>query len=471
MDWRRRVKRLATDRFTLSAALFLLIITIGAFCTLFGVLDGKTACAGYAAPSMVKSDPSAPHAAPAGRALSAAALDSSAPVTPWYRQAAKRTAAAETAVQKALTDQHVLIQLYGGYQAFTDRTVVEDTADPAYSVSRLDNGLLTFTGTGAPDPQAQAASLKRLQHALDDRNIPLLYLQSPVKLADGRVLPYGVEDTSSHDMDALLAALDEVGVDYLDFRQTLRDAGGKWENWFYTTDHHWTQEAAFTAFQALCEKLNSYDQTTTISRGVKRSPIAIDETWTLRENYNISTLPNAFLGSHGKRVGSLYAGMDDFALWTPKLATLMRYEGAKPTAVYGDALDTVLFPERLEVTDPFDANPYTFYAGGDYSAARITNYYNPGGPKILLIRDSYACALTPYLAYASSWLITVDPRYFRGNLLSYIDQQRPDVVLVMYSSGMVRSEQYFRLLAQPAQPSKADALRWRTDALTDDEER
>lgn len=461
MNWKYKLKRLLCNRFSLSAALFLLVMTVGAFSALFGVLNGSTACAGFERPSLAKHDPALPHHAAAARPLRAEALNAPAPVDPWPERISQATADAEAAVQDALTDQHFLIQLYGGYQAAVGRTVVED-AQTENAVARLPGGALTFAASGDPSPSAQAASLKRLQHALDDRDISLLYLQSPSKISGGADLPVGVEDSSNRNADALLAALDRVGVDYLDFRQVLRDAGGVWTGWFYATDHHWNQEGAFTAFQALCGKLADYDQAVSVSRGAKRRPIVIDQKWTRRETYEITTLPSFFLGSQGKRVGSLYAGKDDFALWVPKLPTLLRYDATNPVS-YGNAEETVLFPQRLEETDPFAANPYTYYAGGDYAVSRIKNYYNPQGPRVLLLRDSFACAMTPYLAYVSSELITVDPRYFSGDLLSYIDWTQPDVVLVMYSSGLTRGEEGFRLLSQPAAPSKSDVLRWKED--------
>lgn len=462
MDWKYRLKRLFANRFGLSAALFLLVITVGAFSALLGVLDGNTACAGFALPTLTKADPTRPHNEPAAPALSARALNTSAPIPSWSERVTQKVAAAENAVQTALTDQHLLIQLYGGFQSLTDRTVVEDV-DSDYSVVRLDSGSLAFTTADPSTADAQAAFLKRLQFALDDRDISLLYLQSPSKVEGGNdALPYGVTDTGNQNADALLACLDEAGIDYLDFRQTLRDAGGDWGDWFYTTDHHWNQEAAFTAFQALCAKLEDYDQTLTISRGVKRRPIAIDEKWAQRETYDITTLSGRFLGSQGKRVGSLYAGMDDFALWVPNCPTLLRYDATTPAA-HGDAEETVLFPVRLEEADPFKGNPYTYYAGGDYGFTRVTNYYNSQGPRVLLVRDSFACAITPYLAYSCSELFILDPRYFQGDFLQYVDWVDPDVVLVMYAPGTLRTEAAFSFLAQPAAPSKGDVLRWKED--------
>ncbi len=462
-----RLRRLFGNRFAWTAVLFLAITLWGSVTVLFGVLDADSACEGYRAPDVralrLKSDPAVPTrtlaAAAPGGDLAAAPAD----VTPWPQQLRAKTAGAEEAVTAALEREHSLIQLFGLYQDQTGRTVVEDPAEAQYAVVKLPDGSLTFTGDGDPDPQAQAAELKRLQLALAERDVPLLYLQAPSKLEPGKdVLPTGVTDTSNACADALLSALEDKGVDYLDFRQTLKNAGGTWTDWFYKTDHHWTQAAAFRAFRDLCEKLEDYDQTLSVSWGTKRRRIHIPERYTDPESYTSATLPDFFLGSQGTRVGSLYAGTDDFVLHTPQFPTLMHYSAGSDGERWGDAAETVIFPQRVERREWFDATPYTYYAGGDYAVSYLTNFYNPEGPRILLIRDSFAGAMTPYLATISSQLTTVDPRYFSGDLLSYVDWLHPDVVLVLYSSGMVRSEEHYRLLPQAA-PGKGDSLRWESE--------
>ncbi len=463
MAWTYRLKRTFGNRHALTAVLFLAILLWGSLTVLLGVLEARTACAGYARPDLPqKTDLPVPGRERAGALPSAPAdLTLPAPVEPWPDRVAEETAAVQGAVTQALEDDHTLIELFGAVQALTGRTVVEDTADPTYTVVRLADGGLSFLGQGEPDPQVQAGELKRLQTALAQRDIPLLYCQAPSKLEPGAEgLPYGTEDTSNACADRLLAVLAEKEVDALDLRQTLRDAGGDWGDWFYRTDHHWTPQAAFTAFQALAERLEGYDQTRAAGQETSRQPIAIDERCTDPASYDRATLTRFFLGSQGKRVGSAYAGVDDFVLWTPKFPTLLRYTGAYGGDRFGDLTETVLFPQRVEERDLYGGNPYTYYAGGDYPFAQVTNYYNPQGPRVLLIRDSYACALTPYLAMACSQFTTVDPRSFTGDLLSTLDWVRPDVVVMLYSSGLVREEEPYRLLSQAPAPSKGDVLRW-----------
>ncbi len=465
-----RVKRLFRDRFGVAAALFLLTMFLGAGSTLTGVLADRSACAGYLRPGVPrgtlagsKGDPTVP-----SRSLTspAAALEEvDAPVTPWTERWKEKTAQAETAVTAAMDKNHRYIQLFGAFQDFVDRTAVEDLASPDYKVFKLDGGALTFVGQGEPDARGEAAELKRLQLALEDYDIPLVYVQAPSKVEPGSdALPYGVTDTGNSCADRLLAALDEVGVDYIDLRKTFAAQGKPWQDWFYATDHHWNQDAAFLAFQAMGEKLEDYSSKTPSGQGIRREGFRWEDRYLDRSSYTRTVLPRWFLGSQGKRVGSLYGGADDFALWTPAFPTLLHYEAPfNGVDRYGDATETVLFPDRVEEKDWFSQNPYTYYSGGDYGYAHVQNYYNPKGPKVLLIRESFSCAVTPYLAYACSEVTTIDPRYFNGTILSYVEANKPDVVMILYSAGTTRTEGMFRLLPQPATSGKRDSLRWETE--------
>ena len=159
-------------------------------------------------------------------------------------------------------------------------------------------------------------------------------------------------------------------------------------------------------------------------------------------------LEDFFLGSQGKRVGTLYAGTDRLTLYTPKFETQLTY--ACPFYAIdrrGPFQTSVCFPERVARRDWFGGNPYTYYAGGDYPLATVTNHLNPDGPRIVLLRDSFACALTPFLALSCSELVTIDLRYFSGDLLDTVVKLEPDLVLSLMTAGSTGNAALF--------PSKA----------------
>ena len=339
---------------------------------------------------------------------------------------------AEATANSALDQDHFFIQLYGEVQKLSGRTVVED-ADPRYSVVKLTDGTLTFVNDQALDVSGHGRSVVRLSRALEKRDSPLLYVEAPQKLQSGDPrLPEGVSDYGNDYADQILAVLEEQGVAALDLRETLAACGRDWSSLFFRTDHHWTPEAGFLACQTIAETLRR-------DYGFTIPGKYTDERFFTRTFYS-----DYFLGSQGKRVGSLYAGADDITLYTPKFDSELTYScPAYGFTRTGPFETSVCFPERVAQQDWFNGNPYTYYAGGDYPLATITNHKNPDGPRVVLLRDSYACALTPFLALSCGELITIDLRYFHDDLLSYVDWLEPDVVLVMYTAGSLALDPLF----------------------------
>ena len=344
---------------------------------------------------------------------------------------------AETAVNQDLDRDHLFIQLYGGVQRLSGRRIVEDAVSEN-TVVKLSNGALNFVNLQA-DSQAgdaverNAAATAAFAQELELLDIPYLYLCAPQKIQRNvQMLPEPLAESGNASADAFLAELDRQGTDYVDLRP-LFENNGIYSSWFFKTDHHWKPEAAFFAWQELAGVLED------------RYGFRTDPALTSPASWSTQVLEDFFLGSQGKRVGSLYAGVDDITLYTPKFDTNLTY--ACPTYGFtrtGPFNQSVCFPERVEEQDWFNGNPYTYYAGGDYPLATITNHNNPDGPRIVMLRDSFACALTPFLALSCSELVTIDLRYFEGDLLDTIGSYDPDLVLTLYTASTTGLENMFQ---------------------------
>lgn len=341
---------------------------------------------------------------------------------------------AERAANRDLDRGHGFIQMYGLFQRLSGRRIIEDM-DESATVTKLDSGALSFAYLSgqAADVGEDIARTTALSRTLEENGIPYLFLLAPQKIApEGSPLPPGMRDYTNPMADDFLAGLTAAGTDTLDFRAVLAQAGAH-ESWFFRTDHHWTPEAAFYAWGELTETLE------------RDYGLTAGGAFTNGDHWEKTVLKDLFLGSQGKRVGALYGGSDDFTVYTPQFDTEFTY-----TCPFyqidrtGDFNQSLCFPERLETRDWFGGNPYTYYAGGDYPVATIVNHLNPTGPKILLIRDSFACAMTPFLALSCSELVTVDMRYLKEDLLDTILQFSPDMVLTLYTTTTVGSADMFR---------------------------
>lgn len=351
---------------------------------------------------------------------------------------------AETEANQDLDRSHFFIQLYGGVQRLLGRDVLVDMADPDYSVVRMSDGSLSFEHLGAQpvDVTPHAQAVAQFAQALEEEfDLPLLYIQAPQK-ANNSIMPVGVTDYGNDYADKMLSLLEEAGVDALDLRPAFFAARAEsQESFFFRTDHHWTPEGGFVGYQILAEYLGE-------NYGYFFDPVHLDS-----GNYEKTVYEDSFLGSQGKRVGTLYAGVDDITLWKPKFETSFTYT-APLYAIdrTGPFEQSLLFPERVEEIDYFGGNPYTLYSGGDYNLARMVNHLNPDGPRILLIRDSFSCILAPFLALDCSELITVDLRYFKEDLMEYIEWLNPDLVCVEYVASSTRLPELFEFFGAEQKP-------------------
>lgn len=334
---------------------------------------------------------------------------------------------AENALNQDLDRDHLFIQLYGGVQRLSGRSVIEDVVS-SNTVVRLSTGALNFVNLDAqgssPSISGNIDAAAGLRDRLEDASIPYLYVQAPQKIERGvGMLPAGLEDTINSGVDTFLSGLDARGVDYLDLRPRF-EATDDYASWFFRTDHHWRPEAAFQAFSYLLPEL-------TAQQGFYFDPAITDES-----QYDKIIYSDFFLGSQGKRVGSLYAGADDITRYSPKFQTDLSYTAPLYQIARTGTFDTsVMFPERVAQQDWFKANPYTLYAGGDYATATAVNHLNPDGPRIVLIRDSFACAITPFLSLACSELTTIDLRHLKADPIQTILATKPDLVITLYAPG------------------------------------
>ena len=60
------------------------------------------------------------------------------------------------------------------------------------------------------------------------------------------------------------------------------------------------------------------------------------------------------------------------------------------------------------------------------------------GKKILFIKDSYSTPLIPYIAEGIEDVETLYEIRFTGSIRTYIDQMKPDMVIVMYSADNIK---------------------------------
>ena len=263
-----------------------------------------------------------------------------------------------------------------------------------------------------------------LKNVSENNGASFLYCAVPSKELYEKA-PQNIDNCFEENYNLFLSELAKSSVPTLDFAETLSKSNFEV---FYKTDHHWTVRAGFEANNALLNKLNQL-------YGFEYNKEMMDLT-----NYNIDFFYNCFLGAKGKKVGTYFTwdGADDFQLITPKFMTsFIEEQPFKNQIRTGSFKETVLYMYNMK-RDYYNINTYATYSGGDFRLQIMKNNFNTNGKKILLIRDSFACVVAPFLALQLSELHICDIRDgddYAGNIINikdYIKEVEPDYVVVIY---------------------------------------
>ena len=145
--------------------------------------------------------------------------------------------------------------------------------------------------------------------------------------------------------------------------------------------------------------------------------------------------PEWFLGSWGKRFTLSRIKPDDFIMIYPKYTTMLNYE--IPDKGIKTSGDFEITYDMTNLTDKnyYDKNPYAAYDYADRPLIRLHNIQNRNGKKLLILHDSFGNCVIPFLSLGIEYIDAIDLRHFTGSLKTYIKQNKPEIVIVMYNTA------------------------------------
>ena len=193
---------------------------------------------------------------------------------------------------------------------------------------------------------------------------------------------------------------------FIDLREPLQTAYAAGNQVFYRTDHHWTAYGAYTAYKEIAS--------------------AFGFTPNAEDAYEKTVYPG-FYGTTYSTSGYWLTPADDIEVWDNRL---------------NDAHITVSITEGADVTEQQDMfyyshldepDKYPVYLDGNHPYTVIRNDNADSDKKLLVVKDSFAHSLVPFLADHYSEIIMVDLRYFTMPVSEIIEQENVDEVLVLYS--------------------------------------
>lgn len=215
----------------------------------------------------------------------------------------------------------------------------------------------------------------------------------------------------------------------IDFTEVLKEHQDEYI--YYRTDHHWTTLGAYYAYTEYCRE-----------KGL--TPVELSEL----EKHEVSDFYGTFY-SKAKRPGQpsdtitwYDVPIDDFSFTAnllqdkelSQLGEVVEQDGEELLSV-----DTLMDERKFQTRDKYAA-----FTWGNPGYAKITSSHNLNHTegktsRLLIIKDSYANSMIPYLTYNYDEIVVVDLRYLSKSVKDLMQQDFDDI-FVMYNFSTFLTE-------------------------------
>ena len=219
----------------------------------------------------------------------------------------------------------------------------------------------------------------------------------------------------------------------LDSRTTLTACGEPLDELLMVTDQHWSTLAAITMARAIAGELNALT-----GASLDASALETDSLDSLRHE-------NLFMGKYGQRVGTRFAEPDDIVEYWPKAQTHITRDsirGGEEEHVSGSFREAVTRFDRLEPEPGKTWNTYAYTYYGQVEPYDIRLNEDAPDFTLMLRKDSYSAPIGRFLSLVARRVVCLDLRRGTRPLEQWLEEYKPDAVVMAYSLQMLRDDDY-----------------------------
>ena len=237
-------------------------------------------------------------------------------------------------------------------------------------------------------------NIQYLKEFAEENKVRLNILLVPgASTGEKKYLPLGAYNVDETELiDTVAQKLPEHNC--IDIASLLGTSG----DYYYHTDHHWNEAGAKIGYDAICRSV------------LKKESRA----------FTYETVSDSFRGTMYSRSGAFRTPADSIRKIIPA-------SDLKPSVEFedGTVMHSLFNEKRLDEKDQ-----YTYYLDGNHSYVHIKTEAGTGR-RALIIKDSFAHILVPYLAAEYDEIEMFDLRYFNGSVSEHIkDKEHMDIYVI-----------------------------------------
>ena len=260
----------------------------------------------------------------------------------------------------------------------------------------------------SPDQEQMAQNIEAIESFENKyQDIPMYMMLVPnaANIESGKLPGFAVTEDQNQIFQNIQKELGDYII-WVDVAKTLKKH--KSEDIYYRTDHHWTTLGAFYAFQELASSMK-----------LDTSKVSEWKSYAVTSEFN-GTL-SATSGYETGYEEPIYIYAPENIEDAPEVVVNYVNEKKKTATLYDSS--------KLEEKDK-----YAMFLGGNYPMIDIRTTADTTD-RLLLIKDSYANCLVPFLVPYYREIIIIDPRYYYGDITEVMESNKITSVLFLYNGN------------------------------------
>ncbi|MDO5123161.1 MAG: DHHW family protein [Eubacteriales bacterium] len=267
--------------------------------------------------------------------------------------------------------------------------VIGSTASNGYYYA--DEGYII---TKPPKYDSAAQNLRLINDfAASFDEVNLMVVPSPGYILEDK-LPLNRTDYPDKEVYSTLSREKADNVNLINLENAFKSENEKGTQLYYRTDHHWTSAGAYLGYTELCGDMGL-------------SPVKAD-------SLTVSKYEN-FYGTTYSSSGYFLTAPDTLEIWENEELNRVKVniiEGKEKKT-----FDSMYFPAHLEEDDM-----YPVFLDGNHALTEIENPASESDRSLVIVKDSYAHCMAPFLVNNYQKVVMVDLRYYKDSVSKLCDE-------------------------------------------------
>ena len=307
-----------------------------------------------------------------------------------------------------MADQFISRDLWIGIKSDFDRVLGKNKSNDVY-LSKDGYLIQPFNKPTDEGFKSKIEEINSMFAAMPEGKKYFLLAPTSVEIIGDKLPMHAITDDEKEYMSKVKASIDKR-ITFVDVYDKLYSK--KNDYIYYKTDHHWTTKGAYFAYEVLAENMN-----------LTKEP---------ESSFDIQVATRDFYGSLYSKSGFKHLAADSISLYVPKKKEKISVNFVDENKVS----NSVFNMNELNKKDK-----YAVFLGGNHGLIKITTNAT-SLRKLLLVKDSYANNLIPFLTGQYSEIYVVDPRYYSEELKELVNHNQINEMLVLYNINTFLSNKF-----------------------------